>query len=199
AFGDDAPVVDDDHAVADALRFTELVRRVQERRAVAAKLRQHREQALAALRIDAGRGLVGEHEVRSMQHGAREVQASLHAAREAGRAIVGTLAQAGPVERPCDALAAHGGGQAVEAAEHVEVLAPGHERIERVLLRSDAETPAAGSRGSRSDVVIPERDRAGVEPYATRDGADERRLAGAVWTEEADPLAARDREVDAGQ
>ena len=68
----------------------------------------------------------------------------------------------------------------------VEILARGQQRIDGELLRHDAELLR---RASRSHRLIEHANLAAVEPHPAGDRADQRRLAGAIRTEQRQQLA----------
>jgi hypothetical protein len=77
---------------------------------------------------------------------------------------------------------------------HVLLLGQGQVLVDHL----DAE-PAPLSGVEREDVLAVEFDRAGVGSVDAGDGLHQRRLAGAIVTDEADHFARLDREVDAMQ
>ena len=150
----------------------------------------------AALRIEAGRGLVEEEDAGRVHEGEREVEAALHAAGVAAHLAVGGVGQADALEQldaAADALAL---GQAVQRGLEAQVLAAGQQRVERGLLEGGADR-LAHVRALADDVVA-------AHARGARGGRQQRgehehggRLAGAVRPEKSVDLAGLDAEVDA--
>src|SRR5690606_25920563 len=84
--GEEAALVDDPHAVAEALGFLHVVRGVDDGRAAALEVEDGVENGVARLGIDADGGLVEEEELRVVDEGDGEVEPALHASREGGDA-----------------------------------------------------------------------------------------------------------------
>ena len=80
ALGDDPAVVDDDDAVGELVGLLEVLRRQQQRRAVADEAAQHVPQLDAAARVEAGGRLVEEEHRRRRDEADREVEPAPHAA-----------------------------------------------------------------------------------------------------------------------
>jgi hypothetical protein len=119
-----------------------------------------------------------------------------HAARERARIGVGPVGEA---DRGQDLVAAALAlGHAVEPGLDLQRLARGEEGIEIELLRHDPDRPPGAARMD-VDVEVPDlRAARGLDHEAGED-VDERRLAGAVGTQQAEDRAARHRKLDAVQ
>ena len=89
-----------DRARAARFGFFEVVRRQQQRDARVRQLREHVVDAVAALRIDADRRLVEQHDARAMEHTAGDVQPPPHAAGELFDRLARAIGKAGLLERP---------------------------------------------------------------------------------------------------
>ena len=108
AVGEDAPVLDDRHAVGELLGLLEVVGRQHDRLAELPQRADRVPRRTAGLGVEAGGGLVEEDQLRVAHQRDREVQASKLAAAEAPRARVGLLCQPRQLEHLRHA--AEGGG-----------------------------------------------------------------------------------------
>ena len=196
AGGDDAAVIDEHDAIAEPLRFLHVVRAVENGRAGRGLFAHGGEDALARLRIDADRRLVEQEHARCMQEGAGEIEAPLHAAGEGRDDVVGALGETGDVERARDGRTRVAPRQPEQAHEEMQVLACGQRRVERDLLRHQAER-APRLRRLAVDGMAGDRRRARARPAQRREHGQRRGFAGAVRPQQADDLAGLDREADA--
>ena len=199
AFGDDAAMVDDGDAVAEALGLFHVVGGVEDGHAFGAQGLDHLKDAIARLRIDADGGLVHEHQARAVDDAGGHVEAALHAAGELAGRMVGAVFQRGPLEAPRDLLGEARAGEALVVAEGEEVFAAGEARVNGDFLGDPAEGLAggAGAGGGAEDA-----DLAGVGEDAAHDAADQRAFAGAVGAEQAEALArieAQGNAIDGGE
>jgi hypothetical protein len=122
AGGDDVAVIDDGQPLAQSLGLFHVVGGVEDAGA-GLRLRAHQvEQAHAALRIDADRGLVEQQHFGPMHDAAGEIEAPPHAAAELLDGLAGAVGQAGEGEHFLNALAEQGIAQALRAAPIVQVL-----------------------------------------------------------------------------
>jgi hypothetical protein len=99
ALGDEAPVVHDGEAVAEALGLVHEMRREQHRLALLQQLLQALPDQVARLRVEAGGRLVEEQQVGVVHQRARQRQAPLHAAGERVDLGVGAAGQPGELEQ----------------------------------------------------------------------------------------------------
>src|SRR5262249_25030080 len=169
------------------------VRAVEDRRAVAGERPDRVEDALARLGVDAHDGLVEERDGGTMEDAAGEVQASLHAAREARGRLGPAPRGAARGERLPDRPGGGPTGETGRTGEEAEVLARRQRRIDRELLRHETER-AAREAGFAREPVAGDLDRPPVERPQRREDAERRRLAGAVRAEQRDDLPRGDRE-----
>jgi hypothetical protein len=86
--------------------------------------------------------------------------------------------------------------EAVERAEDLQVLAGREQGVQGDLLRHDAEGPARVV-GRSAEPAAQEFDLTLVQPHPPGDGADERRLAGAVGAQQQEQLAPFERDLRA--
>ena len=114
---DGLPVRHDRHGVAEALGLLDVVRRHQDRRALAAQPVDQRPQLLAHLRVEADGRLVEQHEPRAVDQRAADQQPAAHAARELVDLRVAAVGEVGDLQHALDRrLRARRAGDAVEVA-----------------------------------------------------------------------------------
>ena len=149
-------------------------------------LRMNCPQALPQLDVDAGGRLV-EHDHRRLVHERLADQhAPLHAARQRAHVGVGLRREVEVMQDLVDPVVVV--AQAEVAGLDAQRLAHREERIEHELLRHDAER-AARVAVVGDDVVAQDAHRAAVGARQAGEDRDQRRLAGAVRTEQAEELA----------
>ncbi len=196
ALGERPAVVDDLEVIAEPLGLVHEVRGEDDGLALAQQHAQLLPHLVARLRIEAGGRLVEEDEVGIVHQGAREHEASLHAAGELLDAAVGARFQRREFQQPRDARLHLRAAQPEIAPVDDQVLAHGEIRIEVVDLRHHAHPDATLPRGlgnRESQQADAARVRAREpEQHAKRGG-----LARAVGTQQPVALAARDLQVDA--
>ena len=78
ALGEQSPLVEDPHTVAEAFRLLHVVRRVQDRQATRAELLHGVEDGIATLRVHADGRLVQDEQTRAMEESQADVQPALH-------------------------------------------------------------------------------------------------------------------------
>src|SRR5690606_15885900 len=142
-------------------------------------------------RIDAGEGLVEQHEGGTRRERARDLDAAAFTARERDGGRLADALDAELVEQAIELLLAPG-AVGLDGFEHgADVVLDGEAAEDRRLLRqiADAEPRAAVHRQAR-DVMAVELDRAFVGLDQSDDHVEGRRLAGAVRPEQADRCAA---------
>src|SRR6185436_6762823 len=96
-------------------------------------------QVVPRLRVEAGRGLVEDDQLRVADEAARDERPPLHTAQEVEDRRVRLLDEVREAEEVVDALRRLGPAEAVEAAEDLEVLADGEVLVEVVALRDHAD------------------------------------------------------------
>ena len=147
-------------------------------------------------RVEAGGRLVEEEDLRVVDQGHREVEATAHAARvRADPALLG-VGQADALDQLEAAGAHRPRGDAVERGLELDQLASGHQRIEgRILERHADAAPDQG--GLAGDVVTGDPGVAAGRAQERDEHPHRRRLAGPVRPEEPVDLALGDFDVDA--
>jgi hypothetical protein len=152
-------------------------------------------QEVAGLRVEAGGGLVEEHQVGFVDETPADRQTPLEPARQVLDLVVGSLGELGEVEQVVRATGALRAAQAEVAPVQHEVLAHRQLVVERVLLGHD---PEAGTdlRAVAVRILAEHPQRAAGHRRDAADHPHRRRLASAIGPEEAERFAARYIEVD---
>src|SRR5207302_10585627 len=101
---------------------------------------------VAALRVEAERGLVEKDDLRRVQQAARDLEAPLHAAGEALDQIVAAVPQLEELQQALHTLAAELARRAVEHSVQIQILAGGELGVEAGILEDDAEAAAERTR-----------------------------------------------------
>ncbi len=188
--GDDRAAVHDRDAIAQRLGLVEVVRGQDHGPAGGGDAADHVPEVSPRLRVEAGRRLVEEHDLRVVHERERDREPLLLPAREPARRGLPFLGEADQLEQP---LGASSGRHAVERREQVEELARGEVLEERRGLQLHAD-PALDPRRVRPDRPAQDRRAPGVWHGQPLDHLERRRLAGAVRPEDPERLARRDRE-----
>ena len=150
---------------------------------------------MASLRIETGRGLVEDHQLRLVDQRAGDGEPSLHAAGERLHLVGAPLGELDEGEKLVDALADHLAGEVEVAAVDVEVLLDVNSVSSVVLLGHDTE--ARPDRGALDRGIDPEHPQCPLGHRGDRSDHPHRRcLAGAVRAEEPEGLAGLDGELD---
>jgi hypothetical protein len=160
-----------------------------------AKLGHERPQLLARSRIEPSGRLVEEHDRRAPDQPGGEIESPAHASRVGAGAAVGGLGEGEALEQFIGAASGGDPGQPAQPAHHLEVLAPGQLLVDGRELAGEAD-PAA-DRERRGDDVVPEHGCvAAGRRLQRREDPDQRRLAGAVGSEQAEHGSGRYLEVE---
>jgi hypothetical protein len=142
----------------------------------------------AGERVDPGRGLVEEEHARLVEDGTGQREPLAQAQRQRQRLAVGEAGEAEARQQGVDAAGCRGPVQTVEAGRQAQVLADRLVAIEREALRHVPDArPHAGPLAAH--VVAGHERGAGRRRLQPAQHLDERRLAGAVGTEQAHDLA----------
>jgi hypothetical protein len=153
--------------------------------------------------VEVAGGLVGEHQRGTMHEGAGDGRALHLAAGERSRPPRGQFREAHRRERFADARLALGARDPVERERQRDVVRNAQVGQQVEGLEDEAHV-APAPEGERPVVAVIERTaleghRARVRPLQPRHDVEQRRLARARLAHHRDPLAGRDREVDAGE
>ena len=186
------PRLEHGDAVAQGLRFFEVMRGQHDGVAVGIEPADELPQPLAQLHIHARGGLVEHDHRRAMHQRLRHQHPPLHAAREHAHVGVGLV---GEVEAGEDLV-----DPGVVAADaeitrlQAQRFAHGEEGVEHQFLRHHAKlAPRLAVVGHH--VVTHHRQRALVDPRQTGQCGDQRGLAGAIGAEQAEEFALADRQI----
>ena len=188
---DDESAVDDRDPVGEAVRLLEVLRREEDRRAVATRLAMTSQ---SPRRLAGSRPVVGSSRKSTVgppDEAGREVEAAAHAARvgPGGRPPASVEVERARAARR-RARARRGRPEVQQAADHLEVLATGQVLVDRGVLAGQADGGPNRVRLAE-DVVAGHRRPAAVRVEERGEDPDRRRLAGAVGAEEAQDRAGR--------
>ena len=195
SLGDDSSLVDDPDPVAQPLGLFHVVGGVEDPDALAPERLDAGQDGVAALGVDADRGLVEHEQSRAVEEPDGDVEPALHATGIAGGAVALAVAQLDHVEHLTDPGTQSVAPHPVEAAEVVEVLPRGEVGIDRQFLGHE---PDEALRVGRPDVErLPgDDDLSLVTGQDPADHRDRRRLARSVGAQQPVRLAGRDLEPD---
>ena len=142
----------------------------------------------AAARIETGGRLVEQQQPGPADEAGAEVEAAAHAAGVRAHRPVGGVGEAQLLEHGGASRRGAGARVAEQPGDHLDVLPPGHGGLDRGVLAGEAtrRRTAAGWRATSMPATwsVP-----GVGPEQGGDKAHERRLAGAVGSEQRHDLA----------
>jgi hypothetical protein len=145
-------VIDDGDPVGQLIGFLEVLGGQQERRPPAPQLAHDGPDLVAAARIQARGRLVEEQHPRAGQQARGDVEPTAHAAGVGPGRPVGRLRQVEPLQQLTGAAACVLAGQVEQTPEHLQVLAPGQQLIDRRELPRQADQLADSASLTR-DVV----------------------------------------------
>ncbi len=114
-----------------------------------------------------------------------DIEPPAHATGELLHGLVRAIGKAGALECPVHVLRELLAREPVERTERPQILARRQERVERNLLRHDAEI---GWRLPAVEHTIEQLNLAAIEPHAPGDRTNQGRLAGAVRAEQREQL-----------
>ena len=182
----DAPLAQHDHGVAGALDVLEHVRREQHADAEVAREPAHElEHLVAALRVEAVRGLVEHDQLGRVHERLRELDALAHAGRERPDQAQALLLEADLEEHLARAQHGDAARQSAQLAEVHHEVARRHPAGQALVLGHVADAPPQ-LEAARGGVDAEQPRRAGVGLDEPEQRPHQRRLAGAVGAEQAD-------------
>ncbi len=196
AAGDRGAVVDHHDVVGQPVGLLEVLRGQQQGRSARHQVADHVPHLLAGADVEAGGRLVeDQHRGRGHQR-TGQVEPAPHAAGVGLRRPVGGIGEVEPLEQLARPIAGPGLAQAVEPADHLEVLVAGQVLVDRGVLPRETD-PRADAGGVLQHVDAGDRgtacvglDQRGQHPHGGG-------LAGAVGAEQRQHLALRNGEVEA--
>src|SRR4051812_45186461 len=193
--GDDLAAAQHDDAAAHLLHGLEHVRAVDDGLAAfgedADQVTHHQRGGDVEPRF----GLVEDHDVGVVQERAGDQHLLAHPLRIAADRLLRGIAEAEQIEQRGDPLVEHAGRQLAQAADQLEMLAAGEERIQVRLLGDVAEAPPEGHEIGRDEPAL-EEDVAVGRLDQPRQHLHRRALAGPVRAEIAEHFARPDDEAD---
>src|SRR6188472_1500737 len=189
-------MVDHGDTVGEPVRFVEILRGQQDRRAPLDESLDSVPEPDAAAQVEPRGRLVEEHDGRPSDQGAGEVDAAAHAS---GVRADETVAGVGEVEQ-CEQLArTRAGGLAahvIEPADHLQVLETGEVLVDGGVLSGQADRLADTS-AFTDDVEARDAGGASVRPQERGQNPYGGRLPGAVRAEQAEDAAGLGAQIDA--
>ena len=191
-------MVDDANAWTESLYFLHVVARIDNRDASGVDAANFLEDMIARLRINACRRLVQEQEPRLMDETNPEIETVLHAAGKCVHAPVGTFFETDGCKHLLDPLLKPGSVQAIQFAEESQVFPRRQLSVQGQFLVYHADLPAQLPVRWHDSPAQNAHFPAGRRQQARHDG-EKRRLAGAVWAEQAEHFAFLDLEADPGK
>jgi hypothetical protein len=198
AGGDHLAVVDDDDVGGELIGLLQVLGGQQDVGPGGDQLADRRPQLAAAGRVQARGGLVQQQQAGGADQAGAQVQA---AAQPAGVGADQPVGVGGELELVQDRGGGRPGplvGEPEQAADHLQVLAPGHGPLHgRVLAGQPDQLPHP--RGVAQRVDAGDRQGPGVGAQQGGDGSDEGGLAGAVGAQQGDHPAGVDHQVKPGQ
>jgi hypothetical protein len=196
ALTDDQAAVDDGQAVTQLVGLLEVLRGEEDRRAPCVDAAHLLPEGEPARRVQAGRGLVQEEDLRLVDEGGGKIEPALHTPRVPLDPSIGGVDQIDELEQCCGPVDGRRPGDAEQAGLEHQQLAAGLAGVESRFLEGDADGPASCVRiGGHVDPG--DTRRAGRDRHERRQHPHRGRLAGAVRTEEAEDLASLDLQVHA--
>jgi hypothetical protein len=180
--------VDDQHVVAELLRLSQDLRRQHQRSAAGGCAPQAIHDAALQDRIHPGRELVEEHDRRVHHEDLGDLDPPAETAAEVHHFPARLGGETELFQDPVRALADLRAAQTVEARERSEIVANGEEKLGGTFLDHDGDATADFERLG-DDVAVEDGRGAGGRPRERRQDPQERRLAGAVRSEQAEDRA----------
>src|SRR6185436_149619 len=185
--------IEDQDVVAQLLRLAEDLRRQHDGPSTSRLAAQLLHDAALEDRIHSGRELIEEDDRRVDHENLRDLHAAAETAAQVLHLAMGFGAEAKVRQHPLDAYPDLGVAQAVKPREGAEVVAHRQKQLDGGLLNHDGDAPAHVERRG-DDAVAEDAGLARGRPGERREDLQQRRLAGAVRTEQAEDRASRDVE-----
>jgi SAM-dependent methyltransferase len=186
-----ATASNDRDAVADVFDLTHVMAAQQHGDAIGDELAKKLTDVADPMRIETGRGLVEQQQLRLTQERGRDAETLPHASGEPGNAIVATVAEPDATQDLVDVCVPR---RTVESNEQLEVVRRRQVGVERRLLH-EAGNPVQGS--TLRPLSLPQQlDVAGIRPQQPEEQTQQRGLASAVRAEQPVKLAILDNEVE---
>src|SRR3989442_4289591 len=188
----DLAVVHDRHVVGELLRFVEVMRREQDRPALALEIADQRPEFPPGAGVEARRRLIEEQEVRLADEGHRNPEATLLAAGQVQGKGVSAVREPDRLDDARDRLLAH---VVVEEVRPIGDGFPGSQAGERLKVPREDAPGLPDAATTRADVLAEYASLPGPPGAQAPEGLDGGRLAPAVGTEEGEHLAQAQRKA----
>ncbi len=188
-------MVHDRDPVAELVRLLHVVRGEEDGLSLGVQLVEDLPQRDAALRVETGGGLVEEEDGGSVHHRARDHQPLRHAPRQLEHLRRGAIGEPELLEQAGRFRLRVPGAHPEEASVEVEVLLHAERPVERVRLGNDPDR-LLRQRRVRDHVDAAHDGAAFGRDHHRGEHPDGGRLAGAVRTQQAEDLAAAQRQVE---
>ena len=197
ALGDDPARLQDGDALAELLDLGQDVARQEDRDPVACEPGDQLADVDDAVRVEAVRGLVEDHQLRPPEERRGDPEPLAHAGREPSRLPLGCVRRGRPDRAPREPRPSRREfGDSPREPEETQVVDRGEVRVERGSLHEGADAIEDGPPG-RYRLAEERRDTA-RRPDQPEEHPDRGRLAGPVRPEEAVHAARRHAQIDAG-
>ncbi len=196
AFDDDAALVDDADGVAQALRLVHEMGGQEQGLALANQPAQALPDQMPGLRVEAGGGLVEDHQIGVVDQGAGQGQPAFHAAGQRGHQRLFLAGKAREVEQIVNPGFDFIPGQAEIAAVDEQVFPHREIRVQAVDLRYHTD-PRPGRAASGRHGLADQFHAAGIGRDQAQGQAQGGGLAGAIGAEQAVAFAGLDGQIDA--
>ena len=192
---DHPTVIDHGDLLRELICLLEVLSGQQERRPLADELAHDRPNLDAAARIEAGRRLVQEQHARAGQQTRRQVETPPHTTGVRAGGAVGGVSQIEALQQLVRPRASIRGREVKQPPEHFEVLPAGQDLVDRGKLAGQPQK-LTDARGVVDDVVAENLGPSGVRSEQRGQHPNERRLPGAVRSEQTKDGGLLDVQVD---
>jgi len=183
-------MIDDDNAIGEALDLFHVVGGVEQRLAARFQLLEVVEDRIAALRIDADGRFVEEQDVGIVEKTRGEIQPPFHATAEGFHCVARAVGKPDEVQRRGNGIVERRAGQVVQRTKETEVGVCGELVVQREILRHQP-NPSLFRIGIAAKRCTVDEHVTAVGLHQPGDHRHGRRLASAVWTEQAHQLTLR--------
>ena len=187
-------VIDDRHLGRQVVGLLEVLGGEQHVGAAGDQRADHVPELETTVRVESGGGLVQQQQAGPADQAGAEVEAAAHAAGIRAHHPVRSVAEPQPIDDGGGLMAGRRAGETEKPRHHLDVLAPGHGRLDSGVLPGEGDHPAhLGRVADRVDAVYPQA--AAVRAEQRGHQVHERGLAGAVRTQQSEHLARAHRQA----
>ena len=195
ALGDHPSAVEDRHPVGEPVGLVEVLRGQEHGGAVVDQTPHDLPHRATAARIEAGRRLIEEDDLRRADQGHRQIETATHPTRVRHDDPVGGIGQLEPLEQLVGAFARGDAGEVVQVGHQRQVLSAGQQLIDRRELTGHADR-GADRVGLAPDVVSGDTDRAVIRIEQRGEDPHHRRLARPVGPQQGEHAAPLDGKLE---